>query len=193
MHEHDGHRALADRGGDPLGRLGPRRRRRRTRRARWSPGGTAPGPASSPAARSPSTDQVGAGEHEAAGVAHAPTPSSQSVRGAAPMNTNSQAGRRPSRCSPVALSRRVSRSRWSSPCAATTSVQGAHRDVVDALDLLDQVVRHRRGQRRRRAPAWSPTGRTGRSTPRPGRPSWRRRRCRRPGRRSPAASVSAEP
>jgi len=23
VHEHDGHRALADRGGDPLGRLGP--------------------------------------------------------------------------------------------------------------------------------------------------------------------------
>ena len=192
MHEHDGHGALADGGGDPLGRLGarvaghehaghaglqvvrrpvqlparPAAARRRSGRAR-------PG-------RSPRSSR-------------STVPSSQSVSGAAPMNTNSHCASTSSVCAARPCRAASAAPGGPSPCAASTTVPGAHGDVRRLVDLLDQVVRHRRGQGLARGPAASPTWRPGPGTPRPARPSWRRRRCTRPGPGRPAASVSAEP
>ena len=193
MHEHDGHGALADGRGDPLGRLGPgvagdehagdaglevvRAPFDRPDPAGWLAAEEGPGPAIDEAvlvARRRPVEPVGA-------------------RGGAdedeqPLGVDHLGGRR------SALSRRVSCSRCSSPLALDDLGAGPHGDVVDRrrsagsgstdIDVVQRRPAHQDGHR---------AGDGGRSRRRPGRPSWHRRRCRRPGRRSWPPRVMADP
>ena len=163
----------------------PAHRRRRRPRERWSPGGTDPGPAASPGGAHRSTSSSGPATMKPALVPddRAVQPigarrRADEARTTEPVSTFSSS---PDTLSPQRQSLEVLVA-----VAADDLGAGADRDVRDAVDLLDQVVRHRRLQRRAADQHRHRLARTGRSTRRPGRPNSRRRRCRRPARRSPA-------
>ena len=191
MHQRDRHRALADGRGDPLDRVGPhvaggedaghaglqvvRVARQRPARpgagrstSRSGPVSTKPRSSRATHAVEPVGARLGADEDE--------QPRRVDRRGSAPVRT----------------SRRVSRSRWSSPSPPATSVYGCT-SMLSIASICS--IRYCDIDRRRSSPRIEqvhPAWRTGRSRPRPGRPSWRRRRCRRPGprRRAPRSRPS---
>ena len=108
------------------------RRRRRTRRARWSRARTATRPAAS-AACSVAGQQVLPGDRRSPCSSRATSSPSQSVRGDAPMKTNSQLVAHVAPRCRCARSASVIDSRWPSPRPATTSVCSADLDVRSRL------------------------------------------------------------
>ena len=149
MDQRDRHRPLADGARDPLDRARVARRRRRTPRARSSRARTAPGVSGQPWSRTSGPARMNPRSSRAT------TPSSQSVRGAAPMNTKQASTsstvsvpsaariRQRVKVTILALGRR--------PPAA----QCPHLDVRDRRDLFDRILRHRLRPGNRREPASS--------------------------------------
>ena len=108
----------------------------------------------------------------------ATTPSSHLVRGSAPMKKHIRPQSTVSAARRCACSRRIRPVRWSSsPTVSDHFGACADLDLVVLLDLLDQVVRHRRLQRRPAHEQRHRVRRRATCTSRPGRPSWRRPRC----------------
>ena len=138
--ERDRHRALADRARHALDRAradvagdehaGHARLQQETGRARAA---SRRALASRPARMNPRSSR-------------ATTPSSQSVRGAAPMNTK-HASTSSTRSVAVRVADPQARAGCPSPSAPTACARVRTSTLGSACDLLDQVVRHRLGQR----------------------------------------------